>query len=166
TLPATLDFPRDKDGFNRPVVALTEDSRSLERAHNALDVQLETHGQFLCTAQLDNHSFVALFSGDADTKDIVAMICNSMRELGVAIGKRIASTELALDHVQELLDRARPLPLGVYLSPRSQSMPWLNASAVRKALASRRSEEHTSELQSRFDLVCRLLLEKKKPLHA
>src|SRR5699024_12608696 len=26
----------------------------------------------------------------------------------------------------------------------------------------RRSEEHTSELQSRFDLVCRLLLDKKK----
>src|SRR5438105_11302310 len=26
----------------------------------------------------------------------------------------------------------------------------------------RRSEEHTSELQSRVDLVCRLLLEKKK----
>src|SRR2546421_9597199 len=31
---------------------------------------------------------------------------------------------------------------------------------VRFALA--RSEEHTSELQSRSDLVCRLLLEKKK----
>src|SRR5437868_8405701 len=30
----------------------------------------------------------------------------------------------------------------------------------RKIIA--RSEEHTSELQSRFDLVCRLLLEKKK----
>src|SRR5271167_5182943 len=28
-------------------------------------------------------------------------------------------------------------------------------------LAAHRSEEHTSELQSRFDLVCRLLLEKK-----
>src|SRR5690554_7459104 len=28
----------------------------------------------------------------------------------------------------------------------------------------RRSEEHTSELQSRPHLVCRLLLEKKKPL--
>src|SRR5699024_11401264 len=27
-----------------------------------------------------------------------------------------------------------------------------------------RSEEHTSELQSRFDLVCRLLLEKKKKI--
>src|SRR5204862_2777753 len=37
---------------------------------------------------------------------------------------------------------------------------------VRKASGSeragRRSEEHTSELQSRRDLVCRLLLEKKK----
>src|SRR5437868_9927279 len=31
--------------------------------------------------------------------------------------------------------------------------------------AERRSEEHTSELQSRFDLVCRLLLEKKKNIH-
>src|SRR6267378_2905284 len=31
--------------------------------------------------------------------------------------------------------------------------------------ASTRSEEHTSELQSRRDLVCRLLLEKKKKEH-
>src|SRR3712207_8638247 len=32
-----------------------------------------------------------------------------------------------------------------------------------KALAEERSEEHTSELQSRQYLVCRLLLETKKP---
>src|SRR2546421_3226849 len=31
-----------------------------------------------------------------------------------------------------------------------------------KVTANARSEEHTSELQSRSDLVCRLLLEKKK----
>src|SRR5260370_19647654 len=31
-----------------------------------------------------------------------------------------------------------------------------------QALAHRRSEEHTSELQSHLNLVCRLLLEKKK----
>src|SRR2546428_8395364 len=31
----------------------------------------------------------------------------------------------------------------------------------RAGFAQRRSEEHTSELQSRSDLVCRLLLEKK-----
>src|SRR5207249_10390904 len=34
--------------------------------------------------------------------------------------------------------------------------------ATRNEVSAERSEEHTSELQSRFDLVCRLLLEKKK----
>src|SRR5437868_7586757 len=34
--------------------------------------------------------------------------------------------------------------------------------ALARAREAARSEEHTSELQSRFDLVCRLLLEKKK----
>src|SRR5271167_5215017 len=34
----------------------------------------------------------------------------------------------------------------------------------RRRARRRRSEEHTSELQSRFDLVCRLLLEKKKKM--
>src|SRR5204862_878638 len=33
---------------------------------------------------------------------------------------------------------------------------------ARRATGRARSEEHTSELQSRRDLVCRLLLEKKK----
>src|SRR2546422_4372852 len=37
-------------------------------------------------------------------------------------------------------------------------------SAPRDGRARRRSEEHTSELQSRLHLVCRLLLEKKKKL--
>src|SRR5437868_10484334 len=35
----------------------------------------------------------------------------------------------------------------------------------RSTTFAQRSEEHTSELQSRFDLVCRLLLEKKKYRH-
>src|SRR2546421_5396585 len=34
-----------------------------------------------------------------------------------------------------------------------------------QAAAALRSEEHTSELQSRSDLVCRLLLEKKKKIN-
>src|SRR6266496_5797243 len=42
--------------------------------------------------------------------------------------------------------------------PRS---PWRSPSTARPC-PRRRSEEHTSELQSRRDLVCRLLLEKKK----
>src|SRR5271167_5101531 len=42
---------------------------------------------------------------------------------------------------------------------------WPSVCAPRCGPACRsRSEEHTSELQSRFDLVCRLLLEKKKKI--
>src|SRR6266571_3288011 len=39
-------------------------------------------------------------------------------------------------------------------------LPWLARNTDRDA--DRRSEEHTSELQSHVNLVCRLLLEKKK----
>src|SRR3712207_8601891 len=38
------------------------------------------------------------------------------------------------------------------------------SSAIKLSRAGLRSEEHTSELQSRQYLVCRLLLEKKKPI--
>src|SRR5947207_3954449 len=42
---------------------------------------------------------------------------------------------------------------------------WLKRMPYELATAlARRSEEHTSELQSHSDLVCRLLLEKKKKL--
>src|SRR5690349_23169024 len=59
-------------------------------------------------------------------------------------------------------------------SPPSSSSPsscsasscrWRRCSpgwSAARAPTRRRSEEHTSELQSRRDLVCRLLLEKKK----
>src|SRR2546422_8319089 len=48
---------------------------------------------------------------------------------------------------------------------------WLSAAAMLYEVGDyvnrngRRSEEHTSELQSRLHLVCRLLLEKKKKTH-
>src|SRR5690606_41784778 len=40
--------------------------------------------------------------------------------------------------------------------------PGNGSARARVTVASLRSEEHTSELQSRENLVCRLLLEKKK----
>src|SRR5439155_15304841 len=46
---------------------------------------------------------------------------------------------------------------------RSRASRWSRATcATRPWYAAPRSEEHTSELQSRGHLVCRLLLEKKK----
>src|SRR5437588_11814534 len=44
--------------------------------------------------------------------------------------------------------------------PARATCPW--SSSARRRAAPSRSEEHTSELQSHSDLVCRLLLEKKK----
>src|SRR2546429_4316774 len=44
------------------------------------------------------------------------------------------------------------------------AMPGHNRLITRFSLRGFRSEEHTSELQSRLHLVCRLLLEKKKKI--
>src|SRR5206468_11118708 len=51
--------------------------------------------------------------------------------------------------------RERNAAWSLVRGPRDRCMPWEREAAAR-------SEEHTSELQSRSDLVCRLLLEKKK----
>src|SRR5947207_11477379 len=82
-----------------------------------------------------------------------------------------------------VLDQVSTLPVVVFFlilrrPPRSTLFPYTTLfrsrvdfrrlqgyrlARVRQALASRyRSEEHTSELQSHSDIVCRLLLEKKK----
>src|SRR5699024_11631599 len=47
------------------------------------------------------------------------------------------------------------------IGPREVDRLWTRH-ILNCAVVAERSEEHTSELQSRFDLVCRLLLEKKK----
>src|SRR5439155_22512725 len=62
---------------------------------------------------------------------------------------------------------ARPCRRGPARSPRRTGAPCTfdrTCSRCRRE-NHRRSEEHTSELQSRGHLVCRLLLEKKKRLH-
>src|SRR5207249_11837809 len=58
---------------------------------------------------------------------------------------------------------SRPVSPGIWMSRKRTSGACASTSR-RVAMPSPdvRSEEHTSELQSRFDLVCRLLLEKKK----
>src|SRR5699024_11995802 len=46
-----------------------------------------------------------------------------------------------------------------------QEHPHAVTTFATRPIRSNRSEEHTSELQSRFDLVCRLLLEKIETPH-
>src|SRR5699024_12442550 len=63
------------------------------------------------------------------------------------------------------LSRSRLVDIVLTALPPSRRPKVLNGTMAYESAADedlRRSEEHTSELQSRFDLVCRLLLEKKK----
>src|SRR5699024_11465282 len=55
-----------------------------------------------------------------------------------------------------------PLFEAASISMTSFELPFVILLQIGHSLSGSRSEEHTSELQSRFDLVCRLLLEKKK----
>src|SRR3712207_8746887 len=53
-------------------------------------------------------------------------------------------------------------PLGTGFNVVAAALVFLAFAAVSRLLRWTRSEEHTSELQSRQYIVCRLLLEKKK----
>src|SRR5207249_8429351 len=94
------------------------------------------------------HSFPTRRSSDLE----ICTICICLWEMKkhshfVSLYGRLRESKLA-DRVAQFL-----LPV------RSTSWPILRLEML---FAYARSEEHTSELQSRFDLVCRLLLEKKK----
>src|SRR3989449_8155020 len=54
------------------------------------------------------------------------------------------------------------IALAAYVAVVEDRPPILRAALMATTLLCGRSEEHTSELQSRLHLVCRLLLEKKK----
>src|SRR5438067_6361680 len=70
-----------------------------------------------------------------------------------------ATTEIYTLSLHDALPISQSTSVG---QARAQLPPKMLASRIVRAAPSSRSEEHTSELQSRFDLVCRLLLEKKK----
>src|SRR5687767_15773067 len=63
---------------------------------------------------------------------------------------------------QQIADRIHRLRRARECQPQRADAPAGRAAAERTRRPNRRSEEHTSELQSLAYLVCRLLLEKKK----
>src|SRR5687768_17720061 len=72
---------------------------------------------------------------------------------------RFSFADLALHFALDLL----PLPFELFAAVASQASDRVaNTALAFLDRAFDRSEEHTSELQSRLHLVCRLLLEKKK----
>src|SRR5690242_21338527 len=77
--------------------------------------------------------------GRTTAKDIIS-------KLGIAPDKRVQDlTDQEVLHIREAIDKDHTVE-----------------GDLRRETAMNRSEEHTSELQSHVNLVCRLLLEKKK----
>src|SRR5690606_41787002 len=76
--------------------------------------------------------------------DVVDLVAQLVEHRVTALHTGRARSRALLHLVEPLVERHR------------------SSSGLRRVVASGRSEEHTSELQSRENLVCRLLLEKKK----
>src|SRR5690606_40602726 len=110
----------------------------------------------------DRHSFPTRRSSDLGMARSPPMALNSRNMLITTQTAKVPS------------HNARDLPLACWALPRLTAKPVSNSppmiSMIQLMLMcypcadekSVRSEEHTSELQSRENLVCRLLLEKKK----
>src|SRR5690242_8580401 len=123
--------------------------------------ELATHG--VETATMDADRFA---SGAPAQAEIVLAMCQSPQALtrlaemesagAAAINSALAIRNCYRDLLGAGLMRAGiPTPHGIMVST-VVPIDWRRLSALD------RSEEHTSELQSHVNLVCRLLLEKKK----
>src|SRR5206468_12256104 len=102
---------------------------------------------------------------DPATPEISTLSLHDALPISTRVAQHRGYRVLAVDLVPERLERAGSHGVEVYdLREHDEDL----VDVVREATDGRgpdsvlRSEEHTSELQSRSDLVCRLLLEKKK----
>src|SRR2546422_7857845 len=93
--------------------------------------------------------FYVFFFNDTATTEIYTLSLHD----ALPISRHRVEHELRQDHVGEQ-PVVGVLPRGLRRDPRERD--------GNDPLCHERSEEHTSELQSRLHLVCRLLLEKKK----
>src|SRR5205807_5374660 len=89
-------------------------------------------------------------------------------DVGIAIG---AGTDVAIESAGIVLVRSDPRDVvgAIELSRATyrkmiQNLVWATAYNLVAIPVAARSEEHTSELQSPCNLVCRLLLEKKNKI--
>src|SRR5699024_12785761 len=83
-------------------------------------------------------------------------------DLVVYISHRLEEIRRIGDRITVLKDgRTVATGLPAKDTPTSELISWMTGREVVTDFGGERSEEHTSELQSRFDLVCRLLLAQK-----
>src|SRR5690606_41227753 len=102
-----------------------------------------------------HHLCLFLFIANAEHRDLHSFPTRRSSDLTSSVGR-------STFHVTSL--RAARMPSGIPITAQNSTEVTIIASVVmvwdQRPIMSR-SEEHTSELQSRENLVCRLLLEKK-----
>src|SRR5689334_5723434 len=127
-------------------------------------------------ASLAGSAIVIVFAlvsggGGLQMADLALLGAVAAGALGYAEGGRLARTLGGWQVISWALVLSAPfisIPVGIALWQHGAAAPpiaWLAfgyVAVISQFLGFFRSEEHTSELQSQFHLVCRLLLEKKK----
>src|SRR6266536_2687925 len=84
------------------------------------------------------------------------------KEIGVELVDEEIIPTVVTDVTSQLLTMKKKDPDWAYINTNTQWVPVVLKDSYKLGLKTKRSKEHTSELQSRVDIVCRLLLEKKK----
>src|SRR5207249_8324347 len=105
------------------------------------------------------------------TRTLDAELRASLTDLDASLARIVLANEPAIlprdfvEEIERLARRSLEDDLGggrTLITPEEASILAIPRGSLTPDEVRQRSEEHTSELQSRFDLVCRLLLEKKK----
>src|SRR2546429_7727005 len=127
-------FTEYKRPFHEWAIELIDVPQSRYSGKNSADIRMVVDALDLAYGKTHIDSF-ALVSGDSDFSPLVSKLRENDRYV-IGLGVKSSSSDLLVANCDEFI--------------------------FYEDLIRERSEEHTSELQSRLHLVCRLLLEKKK----
>src|SRR5699024_844618 len=111
-----------------------------------------------CSSDVSSSSSSSSFAKEAGTRLMCLLIERTSSPIAIS-DSTSSNRPSGVD-----LPKSSPLPPGSAPSGCARNVVAACTAPLCSVVAANvgRSEEHTSELQSRFDLVCRLLLEKKK----
>src|SRR5207249_10503570 len=102
------------------------------------------------------YTLTFFFFNDTSTSEIYTLSLHDALPISVCLLKVFAEVFRTFNKA------SKPFKIASFVKPPCDCAVARAALTKDAILNGFRSEEHTSELQSRFDLVCRLLLEKKK----